>query len=153
MIVRCDSQYFFQRGLAFERLVNASHAQGLHSFSNSLVLDHRRRCPLHNKAADGFGYRQRFDDRQPSEITATLATIAPAPAVKNSFSLWFNSEPVKISGSGINSSRQFVQILRTRRCAHVIKIELEIRNGSIPMSSRRVIAPAASLVCKVESTW
>src|SRR4029077_13835260 len=93
MIVRCDSQYFFQRGLAFERLVNASHAQGLHSFSNSLVLDYRRRCPLHNKAADGFGYRQRFDDRQPSEITATLATIAPAPAVKNSFSLWFNSEP------------------------------------------------------------
>src|SRR6478672_5821898 len=93
MIVRCDSQYFFQRGLAFERLVNASHAQGLHSFSNSLVLDHRRRCPLHNKAADGFGYRQRFNDRQPSEITATLATIATAPAVKNSFSLWFNSEP------------------------------------------------------------
>ena len=64
MIVRCDSQYFFQRGLAFERLVNASHPQSFHPFSNSLVLDHRRRCPLHNKAADGFGYRQRFNNRQ-----------------------------------------------------------------------------------------
>src|SRR5437764_4860099 len=93
MIVRCDSQYFFQRGLAFERLVNASHAQSFHPFSNGLVLDHRRRCPLHNEAADGFGYRQCFNNRQPSEITATLATIATAPAIKNSFSLWFNSEP------------------------------------------------------------
>ena len=27
--------------------------------------------------------------------------------------------------------------------------ELEIRNGSMPMSSRRVIAPAASFVCSV----
>src|SRR6266576_2220329 len=93
MIVRCDSQYFFQRGLAFERLVNASHPQSLHPFSNSLVLDHRRRCSLHNQAADGFGYRQRFDDCQPSEITATLATIATAPAVKNGLGLRFNSEP------------------------------------------------------------
>src|SRR5438876_11326026 len=92
MIVRCDSQDFFQRSLAFERLVDPSHAQGFHSFSDSLVLDHRRRCPLHNEAADGFGYRQRFNNRQASEITATLATIATAPAVKNSFSIWFNSE-------------------------------------------------------------
>ena len=80
MIVRCDSQYFFQRGLAFERLVNASHAQSFHSFSNSLVLDHRRRCPLHNEAANGFGYRQCFNNRLPSEITATLAAITTAPA-------------------------------------------------------------------------
>src|SRR5213080_790209 len=93
MIVCCDSQYFFQRGLAFERLVDASHPQSFHPFSNSLVLNHRRRCPLHNETADGFGYRQRFDDRQAAEITATLATITAAPAVKNSFSLWFNSEP------------------------------------------------------------
>src|SRR5947207_15683701 len=93
MIVRCDSQYFFQRGLAFERLVNASHPQSLHPFSNSLVLDHRRRCPLHNEAADGLGHRQRFNDRLPSEITATLATIAPAPAIENARGFRFNFEP------------------------------------------------------------
>src|SRR6478735_4418916 len=93
MIVRCDSQYFFQGGLAFERLVNASHPQSLHPFSNSLVLDHRRRCPFHNEAADGFGYRQRFDDCQPPEITATLATITTAPAIENGLRFRFNSEP------------------------------------------------------------
>src|SRR5207253_4135694 len=93
MIVRCDSQDFFQRSLAFERLVDPSHAQGFHSFSDSLVLNHRRRCTLHNEAADRFGYRQRFNDRQSPEITATLATIATASPVKNSFSLRFNSEP------------------------------------------------------------
>src|SRR5947207_11809633 len=92
-MLRGDSQYFFQRGLAFERLVDASHTQGFHSFSDSLALNHRRRCTLHNEAADGFGYRQRFNDRQPPEITTTLATIATAPAVKNRFSLRFNSEP------------------------------------------------------------
>src|SRR5205814_10585280 len=92
MLVRCHSQYFFQRGLAFERLVDASHAQGFHSFSDSLVLNHRRRCTLHNEAAHGFGYRQRFNDCQPRQITTTLATIATAPAVKISFSLRFNSE-------------------------------------------------------------
>src|SRR2546421_12668408 len=93
MIARCDSQYFFQRGLAFERLVDASHAQSFHSFGDSLVLNHRRRCALHNETADGFGYRQRFNDRQSSEITATLATIATAPAGKNNLGCWFNSEP------------------------------------------------------------
>jgi hypothetical protein len=31
--------------------------------------------------------------------------------------------------------------------------ELEIRNGSMPMSSSRVIAPAASFVCSVLNTW
>src|SRR2546421_12465594 len=93
MSVGCDSECFFQLVLAFERLVNASNPQSLHPLNDSLVLDHRRRCPLHNQAADGFGYRQRFDDRQPSEITATLATIATAPAVKNSLGFRFNSEP------------------------------------------------------------
>ena len=85
-----------------------------------------------------------------TEITATFATIAAARRGKRrrlracsipSFS--------NISGSGTNSSRQLVQTRRTRRCAHVIRIELEIRNGSMPMSSRRVIAPAASFVCSV----
>src|SRR5947199_5072292 len=95
MIARCDSQYSFQRCLAVERLVNASHPQSLHPFSNSLVLDHRRRCPLHNEAADGFGYRQRFNDRQPSEITAALATIAPAPAIENGLGFRFNFETRK----------------------------------------------------------
>src|SRR5438552_10011404 len=93
MIVGRDSQYFFQRCLAFERLVDASHAQSFHSFGDSLVLNHRRRGALHNETTDGFGYRQRFNNRQPSEITATLATIATAPAVKNSFGFWFNAEP------------------------------------------------------------
>src|ERR1700737_1593001 len=88
-----DSQYFFQRGLAFERLVDASHAQSFHSFIDSLVFNHRRRCALHDETPDGLGHRQRFNDGQPSEITAALATIATAPAVKNSFGLRFNSEP------------------------------------------------------------
>jgi hypothetical protein len=37
-----DSQYFLECGLAFECLVDASHAQSLHSFGDGLILDHRR---------------------------------------------------------------------------------------------------------------
>jgi hypothetical protein len=43
-----DSQYLLQCGLAFERLVDTSHAQSLHSFGDRLILDHGRRSALHN---------------------------------------------------------------------------------------------------------
>jgi len=56
-------------------------------------------------------------------------------------------------GEGSYASRQFWQTRRTRRWAQVRIHEEEMRNGSMPMSSRRLIAPAASFVCSVESTW
>ncbi len=47
---------------------------------------------------------------------------------------------------------QWVQILRTSRWARMPSTELETRNGSTPMSSNRVVAPAESLVCRVLNT-
>ncbi len=44
------------------------------------------------------------------------------------------------------------QICRTRRWARIPSTELETRKGSTPMSSRRVLAPEASLVCNVLNT-
>ena len=92
---------------------------------------------------------QRFDNRDATEIAAALATIAAGAVVKNAPSVASIPSLSKISGSGTNSSRQLVQMRRTRRCAQAMMTELEIRNGSMPMSSRRVIAPAASFVCNV----
>src|ERR1022692_3280162 len=40
-----------------------------------------------------------------------------------------------------------------RRCAQERMTEDEIKNGAMPMSSSRAMAPGASLQCIVESTW
>ena len=47
---------------------------------------------------------------------------------------------------------QCVQIVRTRRWARNARTVLESKNGSMPMSSKRVMPPTASLVCSVENT-
>ena len=47
---------------------------------------------------------------------------------------------------------QFSQIFRIRRWANTASSEAEIRNGSIPMSTRRVTAPVESFVWRVVNT-
>ena len=56
------------------------------------------------------------------------------------------------SSLGWYSSRHSLQTRRTRRWAITAISELDTRNGSTPISTRRVTAPAASLVCTVENT-
>lgn len=41
MVLRGYSPNFFERGYAFERLLNSDHAQSFHSFGDRLVFDHR----------------------------------------------------------------------------------------------------------------
>ncbi len=53
------------------------------------------------------------------------------------------------SGSGVYSTRQSVHTRRTSRWASTPISEAETLNGSIPISVRRVIAPAASFVWSV----
>ena len=47
---------------------------------------------------------------------------------------------------------QFLQTLRTSRCAMRQRVAEATRKGLIPMSIKRVTAPRASLVCRVEKT-
>ena len=144
---------FFERRNALPRFVNADHAQRFHSFADGLIFDHRCRGALDDQPPDRFRDRQHFDDGRAAQIAAAFAAVA-AGAVEKSGVVDLRCRASRaVSGSGVNSSRQFGQMRRTRRCAQVSRIEDEIRNGSMPMSSRRVIAPAASFVCKVESTW
>ena len=53
---------------------------------------------------------------------------------------------------GVYISQQCVQSFRARRCASTAETAEPVRNGSTPISFRRVIAPGASFVCSVEST-
>ena len=53
---------------------------------------------------------------------------------------------------GVYSSAQCAQTQRTSRCASDAIIVLAMRNGSTPMSVKRVTAPAASFVCNVLKT-
>ena len=53
---------------------------------------------------------------------------------------------------GSNGVRQLVQMRRTSRWARTANSVDEIRKGSTPMSTIRVTAPEASLVCKVDNT-
>ena len=46
MILRRHPPDFLERRQAFERLVDACHAQSLHAFGNPLILDHRGRRAL-----------------------------------------------------------------------------------------------------------
>ena len=41
MVLRRYSPHFFERGYAFERLLNSHHSQSFHSFGDRLILDHR----------------------------------------------------------------------------------------------------------------
>ena len=56
------------------------------------------------------------------------------------------------STEGEYSSQQFGQSLRARRCASTAETAEPVRNGSTPISFRRVIVLGASFVCRVEST-
>ena len=58
----------------------------------------------------------------------------------------------KSSSLGVYGSRHSMHTRRTRRCASSAISDDATRNGSTPMSTRRVMAPAASLVWIVEST-
>src|SRR5437773_491447 len=53
---------------------------------------------------------------------------------------------------GVYISQQCVQSLRARRCARTAETAAPVRNGSTPISLRRVSACGASFVCSVEST-
>src|SRR6266487_849429 len=79
----CHAPDFLERSNALEGFFNANHAQGFHSLAHGLILDDRGGGALYNQPADGFAYRERFDNCNPPEITAPLATIAPSAAVKD----------------------------------------------------------------------
>src|SRR2546421_6789526 len=146
MVLRRYAPDFFERGYAFEGFLNSHRSQSFHAFGDRLIFDHRGRRAFDDQSADRLAHRQCFNQRRPSEITAAFAAVASRSMVENG-ALFSVSPSFSInSGSGTNSSLQFVQMRRTSRCAHAIRIELEIKNGSIPMSSRRVMAPAASFV-------
>ena len=59
---------------------------------------------------------------------------------------------ISSSGVGVYISQQFEQSLRASRCARTADTADPTRNGSTPISLRRVSAPGASFVCSVEST-
>ena len=52
----------------------------------------------------------------------------------------------------VSGALHFGQSTRTRRCARTASSDEATRYGSTPMSTRRVTAPGASLVCSVEKT-
>src|SRR5581483_593013 len=56
------------------------------------------------------------------------------------------------STDGVYISQQWAQSFRARRCASTPLTAAPVRNGSTPISLRRVIAPGASFVCSVDST-
>src|SRR6185295_20183897 len=53
----------------------------------------------------------------------------------------------------VTGSLQCEQMRRMRRWAQERITEDEIKNGAMPMSSRRAMAPGASLQCIVLNTW
>src|SRR5260221_6613829 len=59
----------------------------------------------------------------------------------------FNSD-----SDGTCGAEHFRHTLRTRRCAINARVEEATRNGFTPMSIKRVTAPGASLVWRVEKT-
>ena len=59
---------------------------------------------------------------------------------------------ISSSTDGWYISQQCVQSLRARRCASTAVTAAPVRNGSTPISFRRVSALGASFVCSVEST-
>ena len=80
--------------------LDAHHAQRLHSFIDSLVLDHDRGCALDDQTPDRFRNRQRFDNREPAEITAALAPVAAGAVVKRAGGVAFNPSLPNASASG-----------------------------------------------------
>ena len=84
--------------------------------------------------------------RLPAMVAARrrVGTWCPFPSGKPISRRWL--------GEYVAGAVQCGQIVRTSRCARNARTVLESRNGSMPMSSRRVMPPTASFVCSVEKT-
>src|SRR6267378_5922649 len=91
-VFRGDAPDFFEGCHPFNRLVDTGHTQRFHSFGHALVLDHTCGRAFDNETADRFAYRQRFDDRHPSEIAAAFAPITAAATVEDGIFFWFEPE-------------------------------------------------------------
>ena len=82
------------------------------------------------------------------DVAAAFAAIASGAVIEGRAGTSSMPSLVKTSGSGTNSSLQFGQTRRTRRCAQVRMHDDAMRNGSMPMSSRR--ADGAGGVVRVQ---
>ncbi|KKR13174.1 MAG: hypothetical protein UT42_C0051G0009 [Candidatus Falkowbacteria bacterium GW2011_GWA2_39_24] len=78
---------------------------------------------------------------------AGILILALGEIMANIFLTFSSSASVSLC-----STRQLGQSLRTRRWPIMAFIDGVSKNGLTPKSKRRGMTPAASLVCKVEST-
>ena len=131
---------------------SADHAEGSHSLVDG-ELGHFARAgagddEFADLVADGHG----LDDGHAPGVAGIFAAVAAAAAEK----LHAVKQPGQCPGlqtfspGYVTGSLQCEQMRRIRRCAQDKITEDEIKNGAMPMSSRRAMAPGASLQCIVD---
>ena len=108
---------------------------------------------VHDQLAQPFRDHANLVDRHAPLVAGLSAMVAARAAVERRAQRPSgNAISLSTVGEYVAGALQCVQIVRTNRCAKNARTVLESKNGSIPMSSNRVMPPTASFVCKVENT-
>jgi len=128
-----------------------------HSLSDRRFPDLARRSTAEDKPADGLAHHEQLEDPRAPSVPCATAPYATRRAVNLDAVL---AGAMGKSGAASRSSaapasrghRQWGQRMRTKRWATTPTRVEAVRKGSMPISPRRVIAPAASFVWSVEKT-
>ena len=99
--------------------------------------------------------RQDLEDAGAALVAGAAAVGAAAAAHRGGADQVVGAQPEHLQRRGCSGTYGAVQAAqgrRTRRCATTRVSEDATRNGGTPMSTRRVMAETASLVCRVVST-
>ncbi len=143
-----DAQNFLNRRHAAQHLVAAVFADpgtGVTNVTRQFLL----RCAIVNPLAQRVVDDDQFIDADSTAKTTVTAQLAPRGAVDRSV-----RARNRYRGTDIRNcrpercSRQSGHSTRTSRCASIPTMLVASRNGSTPISTSRVIAPTAVLVCK-----
>jgi hypothetical protein len=151
-----QAKNLLERGNPVAGAVERHHAQRAHPLIDGELAHFARAGAGDDEFADLVGDGHRLDDGHTAGVAGIFATIAAASAKSCTPS---KRCPDQCQGLQTFSPDTSPAPCNANRCgasgvARRTRItEDEIKNGAMPMSSRRAMAPGASLQCIVDSTW
>src|SRR6266852_2419469 len=146
------AQYFFGRGHAFSDQTPAILGQRPHAAAPGDFADFAARTALQNHLPNLVAGVHPLEDAVAAMVTGVPAGAAADRAVERNVGgnaiLRLSARVVADWSTCLHSGQR----TRTRRWASTASSDDATKYGSTPMSTRRVKAPGASFVCRVENT-
>ena len=105
---------------------------------------------MQGEIADRVGHGHDLVDADAPAVAAAAAARAAGCLVAGDVVVDHEARPRRGSASRVTAVLHPGHRTRARRCAITQRTEDETRNGSMPISTRRVMELGASLVCSVE---